>query len=319
MIDTSLLLQLSAEHFVSGEQLAERAGCSRAAIAKRMEQLRAAGILIEARPRAGYRLAHAYDWWRDDRLRALLPANLNVVVLPAVASTNDWARERLVDQPAGRVLLAVTDFQQGGKGRRGRSWLSPVGRQMTLTMGISAEQGPLAWIGVALAAGVELAETLREAGWPVVLKWPNDILLDGAKLAGILVELDAMAEGPSRIVIGMGLNEYLLPDERGMLDRPVAALHDRHVGYDRHQLLAAFAGRLARLLHEFPEVGLSRWLPRWQELDALRGCCVDFQRGSEWFHGVVVGIDAQGSLLLDTAEGRVSCHSGEVSVRKVDA
>ncbi len=320
MIDRSLLMQIAAGQFVSGEHLAERAGCSRAAIAKKVEQLRAAGVLIEARPRAGYRLAYPYAWWTQESLAALLPAGRpEFFVLPAAESTNDWLRQRLTELPSGRTQLAITDFQQGGKGRRGRSWLSPPGRQMTFSIGVGADQGPLAWIGIALAVGVELAELLHEAGWPVKLKWPNDILLDGAKLAGILVELDAMAEGPSRIVIGVGLNEALLAEERAALDRPVAALQDHPVTYERHRLLAVMVERLERLLREFPEAGLARWLPRWQPFDDLMGKRVDFQRGNDWLSGDVVGIDAQGSLLLDTPQGRVHCHSGEVSVRKVDA
>lgn len=321
MIDIPLLRQLSAEHFVSGEHLAQLADCSRAAISKRIEQLRAAGVLIEARPRVGYRLAHRYAWWVEDSLMQALPAGnaLAVRVLPGADSTNDWLRQQLADQPSGVAMMAITDFQLGGKGRRGRSWLSPPGRQMTFSIGISAEQGPLAWIGIALAAGVELAEVLRDAGWPVRLKWPNDILLNGAKLAGILVELDAMAEGPSRVIIGVGLNEALLPDERAGLERPVAALQDAAIAYDREQLLIVMTTRLERLLREFPDAGLARWLPRWASFDDLLGCRVDFQRGSEWLSGDVIGIDAQGSLLLDTPQGRVHCHSGEVSVRKADA
>jgi len=321
MIDQSLLQQLAFGHFVSGEHLAERAGCSRAAIAKRVEQLRAAGILIEARPRLGYRLGHAYDWWRPERLAPLLPAALDVHVLPEVASTNDWLRALLAGshEHGARTQLAITDFQQGGRGRRGRSWLSPPGRQMTFSLGLTSEHGPLAWIGVALAVGVELAEALREAGWPVLLKWPNDILLDGAKLAGILVEMDAMAEGPSRVVVGVGLNECLLPAERAQLDRPVAALGDRMPDYDRHALLAAMVARLDAMLSRFPRDGLDAWLARWPALDALRGRVVDFQRGDDWLSGVALGVDAQGCLLLEAAEGRVRCHSGEVSVREVRA
>lgn len=320
MIDFSLLRQLSAEDFVSGEHLAQLADCSRAAIAKRVDQLRAAGVLIEARPRAGYRLAHRYDWWMAEQLQQRLPegCGLQLHVLPSTDSTNDWLRQQLAGQPSAEVVLAITDFQLGGKGRRGRSWMAPAGRQMTFSIGVGAEQGPLAWIGIALAAGVELAEALRAAGWPVRLKWPNDILLNGAKLAGILVELDAMAEGPSRVIIGVGINEALLADERAGLERPVAALQDAAIAYDRHGLLADMAARLERLLREFPEAGLARWLPRWAPLDDLQGQRVNFQRGSEWLVGDVVGIDAQGSLLLDTPQGRVHCHSGEVSVRKAD-
>lgn len=320
MMDASLLSQLSATHFVSGEELARQAGCSRAAIAKRMDLLRAAGVLIEARSRLGYRLSFPYEWWTQQRLDTAfsgLPDAPEAIALAAVASTNDWLRDQLVARQDGRCLLAVTDFQQGGKGRRGRAWLAPVGRQLTFSIGIAAAPGPLAWIGVALAVGAELAQMLNERGWPVQLKWPNDLLLDGRKLAGILVELDAMAEGPSRVVVGVGINEALLPDERSQLDRPVAALQDLPFSYSRAELLAAMAQRLSSLLQTFPERGLGHWLPVWQDFDALRGQTVDFQRGEDWLRGKAQGIDGQGSLLLETAEGLVRCHSGEISVRQV--
>lgn len=321
-MDLALLDRLTPDDHVSGEFLAGEFGCSRAAIAKRIDQLRAAGILVEARPRRGYRLAYPYRWWRQDALAAALGsagAALSLSVLPETPSTNDWLGGRLATEPAGFRGMAVTDFQTGGKGRRGRSWLSPSGRQLTCSFGIVSAQAPLVWIGVALAVGVVVASVLRQQGWPVRLKWPNDLMLSEAKLGGILVEMDALAEGPSRIVIGLGINEHLRQEEACELAREVAALQpaEPNPAYDRQALLLAIAVGIDGLLDDFPATGLAPWLACWDELDMLRGRPVSYQHGDSWLPGVAQGVDAQGCLLVQTDAGLARCHSGEVSVRGV--
>lgn len=311
-MNPALLARLSHLHPVSGEALAQDFGCTRAAINKQIEQCREAGVLIEARPRQGYRYAHPYQWWVGERLQALLPA-WAVHVLPAVDSTNRWLFTALAGD-AARVL-AVSDFQSDGRGRRGRDWLSPPGRQIAVSWGISSGQRPQVWMGLALAVGVVLAEALRARGVPAQLKWPNDIEVDGAKLGGILVELEAVMDGPSRIVIGLGLNEALLPVEREALARPVTTLAEHLAGYDRHELLTGLSLAVEALVERYPDTGLAPWLARWSALDALAGRMVRFQRGEAWDDGVAQGVDAEGRLVVATAAGLVHCHSGEVSVR----
>lgn len=311
-MNPALLARLSHLHAVSGEVLARDFGCTRAAINKQVEQCREAGVLIEARPRQGYRYAHPYQWWSGDRLRTLLPA-WDVHVLPDVDSTNRWLFS-VLDGAAARAL-AISDFQSGGRGRRGRDWLSPPGRQIAVSWGICSSQRPQVWMGLALAAGVVLAEALRARGVPAQLKWPNDIEVDGAKLGGILVELEAVMDGPSRIVIGLGLNEALLPVEREALARPVTTLAEHLAGYDRHELLTELSLAIQHLVERYPDTGLTPWLARWQGLDALVGKAVRFQRGEDWDDGVAQGVDGEGRLIVATPAGVVHCHSGEVSVR----
>jgi BirA family biotin operon repressor/biotin-[acetyl-CoA-carboxylase] ligase len=315
-MNTSLLAHLNSASYVSGVLLASAFGCSRAAISKQVELLRTHGVLIESKPHHGYRLRYTYDWWTQSRVTQALDATGidDVTVLSEVDSTNVWLRQHLQTKSSGQAL-ALSDFQVAGKGRRGKSWLSPPGRQIALSLGISAKHSPLLWIGLALAVGVEVAEALQAINLPVSLKWPNDIELNGAKLGGILVEMEADFDGPSRVIIGLGLNEYLLPEERLGLGREVAAIQDHVAEYDRYQLVADLSQRLSRLLEQYPDKGLLAWQAQWQSLDALRNQHVEFQHQDAWVTGLAQGIDAQGCLLVETANGVIRCHSGEVSLR----
>lgn len=314
----SLLLALSADSPTSGERLAKQFGCTRAAIAKRITALRGMGVLIEALPRLGYKLGYHYVWWDEPKLRAQLAgltALTNCYVLSRIDSTNLWMRDRIAKAGLGEMQLAITDFQQKGQGRRGREWLSLPGRQITASIGLVSAQSPVAWVGVAIAVGLSLASSLRHMGWPVELKWPNDLWLDGEKLGGILVEMDAMAEGPSRLIIGFGINELLLSSEKKSLARPVAALQDLKIDYDRHDLCAALCSNVIQMLMDFSRDGLASWRPLWTSYDALSERMVSFEYQGEWREGCAQGIDEQGALLILCGSELVRCHSGEVSVR----
>lgn len=314
----SLLLALSADEPTSGERLAEQFGCTRAAIAKRINVLRGLGVLIEALPRLGYRLNYRYSWWNELALREHLnnlAALTNCHVLSRVDSTNIWMRDHISQAAPGETHIAVTDFQQKGRGRRGREWMSLPGRQITASIGHVSAQGPVAWLGVAIAVGLSLASSLRQLGWPVDLKWPNDLWLHGEKLGGILVEMDAMAEGPSRLIIGFGINELLLESEKQLLEKPAASLQDMNIDYDRHALLAVLCSNLIQMLTDFSRFGLASWRQLWPSYDALLGRIVSFEYQGEWREGCAEGIDEQGALLIKCGSELVHCHSGEVSVR----
>lgn len=319
-MSTSLLLALSYEQPTSGERLAKEYGCTRAAIAKRINALRDAGVLIDAIAREGYRYGYPYCWWQDmlmQREMAVVAPRLTWHILPSVDSTNHWMREHLKSSATGLIHLAVSDFQRAGQGRRGRQWLSLPGRQMTVTMGLVSSSSPVAWVGVAIAVGVCIAQTLNAQGWPVSLKWPNDLWLGGAKLGGILIEMDAMAEGPSHLIIGFGINEHVLSGERESLAREVAALSDAKQPYDRHVLLGQLAASLSTMLESFAETGLAPWQAAWRRFDVLHGCEVNFERYGQWQSGIAQGIDAQGALQIRQGDELVSCHSGEVTVRAI--
>lgn len=307
----TLLHRLDADHYTSGEALAIEQGCTRATISKQIEQLREQGVLIESKPRHGYRFQYHYRWWSEQDIVPLSrQLTMPVHWLPRVDSTSEWLRR----QPPGAdgISLAITDFQMAGKGRRGRQWLTPPGRQLTFSVGCRASYAPGRWLGVALAVGVALAQVLRARGWPVYLKWPNDLMLGEAKLGGILIEMDALAEGPSHLIVGVGMNECLLAAERDALDRPVAALQDLPVTYDRVVVLAELVTALREVLVHYPSQGLTAWHATWRSLDCLQGRTISFRQADIVYEGIAEGIDAQGSLMVRTTAGLVACHSGEV-------
>jgi len=311
----ALLNQLSHEHYVSGQHLAHVFACTRSAISKQIDQLRRRGVLINAKPSHGYKFEHNYQWWSQEQLQDLLAQypNYGVNVLEEVDSTNQWLLKNAT-RKLGSGQLVVTDFQLEGRGRRGRSWLSLPGRQMTWSQSWFADSAPQAWLGLTLAVGVEVAEALESYGLSVSLKWPNDILLNGAKLAGILVEMEAQHDGPSFVVVGVGMNERLTEDEKMRLDQAASDL-SLLAGYDRHKLLADISKRIIALFNTYPVLGLSAWRDRWLQRFAWQGQEVRFEMNTEWLYGEVAGLGLDGSLLIKTSAGLISCHSGDVTLR----
>ncbi|MDP1539247.1 MAG: biotin--[acetyl-CoA-carboxylase] ligase [Moraxellaceae bacterium] len=311
----ALLNQLSHDHYVSGQHLAQVFDCTRSAISKQIDQLRRRGVLISAKPSHGYKFDYSYQWWSQKKLQSLIaePDSYDVKLLDEVDSTNQWLIKHALRE-IGRGELVVSDFQQAGRGRRGRSWLSLPGRQMTWSQSWFADSAPQAWLGLTLAVGVEVAEALEAYGLNISLKWPNDILLDGVKLAGILVEMEAQHDGPSFVVVGIGINELITDAERASLDQPATDLSSMGE-YDRHAVLADIAKRIISLFRAYPALGLAAWRDRWLQRFAWQEQEVKFEMNSEWHYGVVAGLGLEGSLLIKTSSGLISCHSGDVTLR----
>lgn len=311
-MNKSLLSYLSATHPVSGEELAAIFSCSRAAISKQIDGLKQAGVLITAKPKVGYQLAYEYRWWSGEEAATLADdLSLQVTRLDEVESTNTWLREHI---PTNKPHLVLTDWQKSGRGRRERQWLSPPGRQFTFSLRQDSQQGPWPWRGLALAVGVMLAEALNTIGIPVRLKWPNDLWLDGAKLGGILVELAGASDGPSAVIIGVGINEFLTSSEQESLDRPVSDLHYYAKHYQRLDLLSDMVKRLCKLLREYPGQGIAPYLERWPSYDILRSQPVQYEQLGQAHHGIAQGLDSEGNLLVLTSGELVVCQASEVSL-----
>lgn len=312
-MNKSLLSLLSAEHPVSGEELAQHFACSRAAISKQIDVLKQSGVLISAKPKVGYQYDYDYHWWKPESLKqAAANLALDVTVLDAVASTNTWLR----DQAASiKPHLAITDWQASGRGRRERQWFSPPGRQLTFSLRQDSQQGPWHWRGLALAVGVVLAERFNRNGIPVRLKWPNDLWLHDAKLGGILVELNGASDGPSAVIIGVGINEFITQDEKLALDRDVSDLSAYADTYERTALLIDLMEGLVDLLAHFPGRGLTPYITSWSDYDALHEKPVCFEQHGKHYEGVAVGVTSDGNLQVRTVEGLIACQASEVSIQ----
>lgn len=240
-------------------------------------------------------------------------AGVAVEVVETTGSTNAdlLARAASLDAP----LLLVARNQTAGRGRAGRSWLSSSEGSLTFSLAWKFDGGVQRLAGLPLAVGVALAETLDKLGVQVGLKWPNDVLRDGDKLAGILIETQGAPGGGVWTVIGIGLN-LLMPDEtETLLGRSIASL-PWLARMDRNELMAALLDGLAGALREFDGAGFKAFSARWNRRHAWQGeTVVILDAGKVLHEGAAAGVDDTGRLLLDTHEGRITVLAGDVSLR----
>jgi BirA family biotin operon repressor/biotin-[acetyl-CoA-carboxylase] ligase len=242
---------------------------------------------------------------------------IDIEVVPETGSTNADLLARLPALTRPTLLLALS--QTAGRGRAGRSWLSEPGSSLTFSTAWRFD-GPLQRLsGLPLAVGVALADALAAQGVQVQLKWPNDVLKDGAKLAGILVETQAANGGGVWAVIGIGLN-LLMPDAlEEQIGRPAAGA-PWLAQMDRAQLMGALADALQACLARFDTQGFAAFSARWNSLHAYRNAPVVILDGGAVLHsGVAAGVDDNARLLLDTDSGRIEILSGDVSLRPKEA
>jgi len=232
-----------------------------------------------------------------------------------VDSSNSVLLARAGELPDRHALWV--DRQTAGRGRNGRSWLSPAGANLYLSLFARLSLPPARLGGLSLAMGVAVAEVVRDGGAVGVgLKWPNDLQVGGRKLGGLLVELTGSRRPATEVVIGLGLNLAMPPDVEP--DQPWIDLAALGLGTRREDWLGRLLCGMDAALATFQQCGISAFQSRWEHFDVLRGKAVQV-RGASRAGGVVLGIDPDGALLLQDAEGVWACHAGEVSVRLADS
>lgn len=246
-------------------------------------------------------------------LRRAAAQQVTVRVVAETGSTNaDLLAE--LDRLTAPTLLA-TEAQTAGRGRAGRSWHSVPGAALTFSLAWKFARPVQALVGLPLAVGVVIADVLATFDVAVRLKWPNDVLHDGKKLAGILIET-AVAKNPDGVwaVIGIGLNLTMPDSLAAQIGRPAAAASGLQT--QRNALMAALLNALAEALALFEQDGFKPFMARWNTLHAYAGKAVTIlDRGQILHEGVAVGVDEIGRLILDTLTGRVAMVTGDVSLR----
>lgn len=304
---------LSDGEFHSGEYLGELMGMSRAGVNKHIQTIRDWGIDVFTVPGKGYSLPSPMQLLDEQEITKQLPEG-GVTVLPVVDSTNQYLLDRINELRSGDACVA--EYQQAGRGRRGRHWFSPFGANLYLSMFWRLEQGPAAAMGLSLVIGIVMAEVLRELGAPdVKVKWPNDLYLNDKKLAGILVELTGKTGDAANIVIGAGINLSMRSPDTSIVNQQWINLQEAGVKINRNELVARLLKRLRDTLIDFETRGLAPFVERWRELDNFIDRPVNLLIGEQKIYGIARGIDAQGALLLDR-EGEVTPFiGGEISLR----
>lgn len=244
-----------------------------------------------------------------------LAARFDVDALAEASSSNDLLLERASRGAASGSVLVV-DRQTAGRGRRGRVWCSSPETSLTFSLLWRFDGGVERLAGLSLAVGVAVARALAALGVSGLgLKWPNDILLDGKKLAGILVELSSERRGMVA-VIGIGLN-LAMPPRSLVLDSPATSLADALPSPpDRHALLAQMLAELAPVLDAFAAGGFGVFRDEWQGLHVWQNQSVNvLHDGRVLLAGLCRGADVDGALLVETSSGLERCLSGDVSLR----
>ncbi|MBS0367075.1 MAG: biotin--[acetyl-CoA-carboxylase] ligase [Proteobacteria bacterium] len=257
-------------------------------------------------------------------IRAQLPQAAQALVTrldtaSSVGSTNAELLERPHPAPgSSEVLLA--EYQTAGRGRRGRTWLAPPGGAICLSLSWTFREVHPALGSLGLVIGVCVLRVLRALGLQGAgLKWPNDILVGGKKLGGVLIELRAESTGAAGVVIGIGLNVALGDSLRHAIAATGLAATDLVSEglseVSRNRIAAAVIGECLGGLPEFARLGLKPFIPEWRDADALRGAVVSVAAPEGTVRGTARGIDLHGAFLLETAQGVRRFISGDVSVR----
>lgn len=309
-----LVRQLADGKFHSGEKLGKQLGISRVAVNKHMQTLRDWGLDIFTVMRKGYCLATPLQLLDKERIADLLPDG-RVDVLSVIDSTNEYLLQRIEQLSSGDACVA--EYQQAGRGRRGRQWFSPFGSNLYLSIFWRFEQGPEAVTGLSLAIGIILTEVLHQLGAvDVRIKWPNDLYIHDRKLAGILVELTGKTGDCANVVIGAGINLMMRDADPKVVNQRWANLQEvTELQLDRNQLVTELLQTLRSGLQQFESEGLAPFLPRWKKLDNFIDRRVKLIIGDTEVQGISRGINRQGALLLEQDGVITPFIAGEISLR----
>jgi BirA family transcriptional regulator, biotin operon repressor / biotin---[acetyl-CoA-carboxylase] ligase len=319
---TLLVLNCLADGcFHSGSEIGDAAGVSRAAVWKQLQKLIDIGLDVESVKGKGYRLPGGFEPLEMGSIQSGLSVECAALVSEIdlhaeIESTNVHAMKRIAAGNA-KGYLCLSESQSSGKGRRGRHWVSPFGHNIYLSFVWEFDGGANQLEGLSLAVGVEVAKVLIACGLQgVALKWPNDILLNGRKLGGILLEMSGDSVGVCQVVIGIGLNVRM--NKNVGIDQSWASVSEQLASVSRNKLVSGILNRLAPMLNIYGSLGFSGYQALWESLDAYRGKKVTILSGNTSVKGVACGVYANGSLRLLVDEKERPIYGGEVSLRLED-
>lgn len=323
-----LITALADGRFHTGDELGQQFGVTRAAIWKAARKLSAFGLELHSVRGKGYRLSEPLVLLDPGAITTNLSVSNHarvreLEILPVVDSTNlhalRRAQQRSLVLGGGQVYVCMGEMQTAGKGRRGRQWVSPFGHNLYLTVLREFTSGASSLEGLSLVIGIALVNALQEWGFSGLgLKWPNDVLWNERKLAGILIEISGDVAGTCQVVIGLGLNLKLKTDNMRDVEQPWAALSQ--LGFqqrDRNRLFGRILDRVLTALERFQATGFGAFADDWNRLDVSAGRQVELSSAAGSILGLGLGVDAGGALLLDTNSGVRRFHGGEVSLRPV--
>lgn len=310
------------EGYVSGQQLCQQFGVSRTAVWKAINQLREMGYEIDSVSNKGYCIRSAPDILNKNELLSLRKTvwiGQKMECFDVIGSTNTTAMQ-MAEEGAPHGTLVVADRQDSGKGRRGRSWVMPAGIAIAMSIILKPEEllpgnAPM----LTLVSALAVAGAIREqTGLKAAIKWPNDIVIDGKKVCGILTEMSTQIDYINHIVVGIGINVHNEQFPEELIDRATSL----YMASGKHFSRAALVEAVCESFEHYYEIfmrtqdlsGLQAEYDSWM-VNKDRQVCILDPRGE--YEGKALGITEHGELLVETPDGIRNVDSGEVSVRGI--
>ncbi len=317
------ILNLLADgEFHSGEELGVLLGVSRAAVWKHLQKLEGLGIGLLSVKGRGYCVDGGLDLLDLAKITASIQSSalVKLNLFPQIDSTNSYLMRH--EHPAMQVCLA--ESQSAGRGRRGRQWVSPFAQNIYCSCGWGFEGGVATLEGLSLVVGLVIVRTLRRHGVTgLSVKWPNDVLYQSQKLAGILIEMRGDPAGYCEVIIGIGINVSMGRDQAEAIDQPwidfrsiLAQQKLPHVS--RNVLVATLIDELVLVLQDYELVGFTRYRTEWESFNAHAGQQIELHNGNVVHRGMCLGVSEVGALMLETSHGREEFHGGEISLRQAN-
>ncbi|MFV0465890.1 MAG: biotin--[acetyl-CoA-carboxylase] ligase [Lachnospiraceae bacterium] len=306
--------------FVSGQELCEQLGVSRTAVWKEIKKLQTKGYQIEAVSNRGYRLLHVPDILSREEILSSVKAEWTakeVYYVESIDSTNTRAKQ-LAESGSGHGTLIVAEEQLFGRGRRGREWKSEKGSGIYMTLLLKPDFSPHSAGMITLVTAMAVVKSLQsDFEIPALIKWPNDIVLNGKKICGILTELSAEIDYINYLVIGIGINvsNDNFPDE---LTSATSILSETGITIRRADLIASILSHFERYYSSFLlTMDLTGIYKEYNHYLANRDQKVVVHDPQESYEGLAKGVTSRGELIVDTWESRRLVTAGEVSIRGI--
>ncbi len=320
-IELQILKSLSDGCFCSGESLARQLGVSRTTIWKEVKKIQQKFFIeIQSVKGRGYRLSQPIELFEAEKILSRIPPSLKnelpgIDILSVVDSSNRYLMAAASQGAhSGKVVLA--EQQTAGRGRLGRIWVSPFGCNIYCSLLWRFDLATSMLPGLGIVVAIALVKALSGYIKNIEIKWPNDILYQGQKLAGILLEMQGEANGPAAVVIGIGVNVNMPGLASWNIDQPWTDIQKASGKcVSRNSLAANIIEQLVQAIKEFESGGLADFVSSWSQWDMLQDKPVDIVMANQNISGIARGIDKNGALQVESGGVIKSYMAGEVSIK----